>query len=127
MAQEEQIALTIGVGNIELERQTLKPAKVKIVDVKVVDVEKVKSKKVNCEIKHPDKEDTIKISSVAYLLEKQIVTKGLWFNLDKDGKIQKGSALAVFMESLDAKTLEELNGKEVDTDMEGNYLCFKAY
>ncbi len=124
---ETQKELEIGIGNIELERQNLQAAKVKIVKVEVVDVEKAKSKKVNCEVKHPNKEETIRISSVAYLQERNIVVKGLWFNLDKEENIQKGSALATFLSKVEAKTLTELEGKEVETELDGNFLCFKVY
>lgn len=124
---ETQQELELEIGNIEQETQILKPTKVKIVRVEIIDVEKVKNQKVNCEVKHPDREETIKISSVAYLLDKQVVTKGLWFNKDKEGKIQKGSALAIFLNKVEAKKVKELEGKEVETDLNKNYLCFKAY
>jgi len=123
----EQKELEIGIGTIEPERQTLEAKKVKIVNVEVVDVEKAKSKKIQCEAKHPDKEETIRISSVAYLQEKKVVNKGLWFNLDKEGNIQKGSSLAVLLDKTDSKTIKELIGKELDTDLDGNFLCFKCY
>ena len=99
----------------------------KIVSVKIVAVEKAKSKKVVCEIKHPDRDETFQMSSVAYLLDKQVVNKGLWFNKDKEGKIQKGSALAVFLNKVKAASVSDLVSKEVDTELDGNYLCFKAY
>jgi len=125
---ETQEELTTEIGNIESEKQILKPKRVKIVSVRIVAVEKAKSgKKVNCEIKHPDREETFEMSSVAYLQDKQVVTRGLWFNKDKEGKIQKGSALAVFLDKVGVKTISSLVGKEVDTDLDGNYLCFKAY
>ena len=124
---ETQNELELEIGNIEIERQTLKPTKVMIVKVEIVDVEKAKSKKVNVEVKHPDKEETINLSSVAYLDGKQVVNKGLWFNKDKEGNIQKGSALSVFLNRMNVKNLKELEGKEAETDLDGKYLCFKAY
>jgi len=124
---EEQEELTTEIGTLESEKQILKPKKVKIVSVKVIDVEKAKSKKVGCEVKHPDREETFVMSSVAYIQDKQVQTKGLWFNKDKEGKIQKGSALAVFLDKVGAKTISSLAGKEVETELDGNYLCFKAY
>ena len=124
---ETQNELELEIGNIEIERQTLKPTKVMIVKVEIVDVEKAKSKKVNVEVKHPEKEETITLSSVAYLDGKQVVNKGLWFNKDKEGNIQKGSALSVFLNRMNVKNLKELEGKEADTDLDGKYLCFKAY
>jgi len=124
ITQEE---LETGIGTIEPERQTLEAKKVKIVNVDIVDVEKAKSKKIQCEVKHPDKEETIKISSIAYLLDKQIVNKGLWFNRDKDKNIQKGSALSVFLQKTDSKNIKELIDKELETELDGNFLCFKCY
>lgn len=124
---ETQEELEKEIGTIEPEIQSLKPAKVKIVKAEIVEVGKSKNKKVNCLAKHPDKEENIKISSVSYLREKNVVTRGLWYNLDKDENIQKGSALAIFLEAVGSKNLKNLEGKEVDTDLEGNYLCFKAY
>ncbi len=124
---EEQEELTTEIGTTEQERQILKPKRVKIVSVKIVAVEKTKGKKVACEVKHPDREETFTMSSVAYLQERNIVTRGLWFNKDKEGKIQKGSSLAVFLDKLGVKTISSLVGKEADTELDGNYLCFKAY
>ena len=124
---ETQNELETEIGTTEQLKQNLQPAKVKIVKAEIVNVEKANSKKVNCEVKHPDKDETIKLSSVAYLQEKKVVTKGLWFNQDDEGKIQKGSALAVFLNETGSNKVSELEGKEVDTELDGNFLCFKVY
>ena len=124
---EEQEELTTEIGTTEQEKQILKPKRVKIVSVKLLSLEKAKGKKVACEVKHPDKEETFQMSSVAYLKDRNVVTSGLWFNKDKEGKIQKGSALAVFLEKMGCKTVSSLAGKEADTELDGNYLTFKAY
>ena len=124
---ETQIELEKEVGTIEPEMQHLKEAKVTIVKVEIIEAGEKKNRKVNCLVKHPDKEETITLSSVSYLRDKKIVTTGLWYNLDKEGNIQKGSALALFLNSTNSKNLKELEGKEVDTELDGNYLCFKAY
>ena len=124
---EEQIELKKRIGTIESEGKRLEPKKVKIVKVEVVAVGEKKNKKVSCSVKHPDAENTISISSISYLRDKAIVTTGLWFNLDKEENVQKGSALAVFMQKNDANTISELEGKEISTELDGNYLCFKAY
>jgi len=124
---EEQTELNKGIGTITPEKkEVLKPTKVKIVKVSLRDTKK--GKIVNCESKHPDKEENINISSLAYLRDKQITNGGLWFTLDKEGNIQQGSALAIFMEKLQAKTLNELVDKEPDTELDDkNWLCFKSY
>jgi len=126
--EETQKELETEIGTIEMEKKTLEPKKVKIVDVKVISVGEKKSKKVNCMVEHEDyKDGTISLSSVSYLKDKKVVNSGLWFNLDSQENIQKGSALSVFLSKVGVKTLKELIGKEVDTELEGNYLCFKAY
>jgi len=123
-----QTELEKEIGKIEPEGKRLEPKKVKIVKVEIVEVGEKKNKKVNCSVQHPDhSEGTITISSVSYLRDKKVVNTGLWFNLDKEDNIQKGSALAVFLNKVGSKNLKDLEGKEVETDLEGNYLCFKAY
>jgi len=123
----EQQELEKGIGNIEPERKTLQPKKVKIVQVDIVEVGEKKNKKVTILVKHPDKEETINLSSVNLLIDKKVRTIGLWYNLDSDGNLQKGSALAEFLTFTNSKNLKDLSGKEVDTDLEGNFLCFRAY
>ena len=124
---ETQNELENEVGTIEPEAQSLKPAKVKIVEAKIIEVGKNNNKKAACLVKHPDKEENITISSVSYLRDKNVVTTGLWYNLDKENNIQKGSALAIFLSATGSKNIKELEGKEVETELDGNYLCFKAY
>lgn len=123
---ESQEILTLETGTKEA--TTLKPAKVKIVKVEVEEVGEKKNSKLVCSVKHPDKEDEIKISSVKYELKGKLDTVGLWINLDEDKKIRKGSALAVLMSFLEIKKPMELINKEVNTvEDEKGYLCFKAY
>ncbi len=126
---ETQEELEKEIGSIEQEKTLLKPKKVKIVKVEIVEVgkENHKNKKVNCIVKHEDKEETIVISSVAQLKEKNVITSGLWYNLDSEEKIQKGSALANFLERTDSSNLKALEGKEIETVLDGNYLIFKSY
>lgn len=124
---EQQDELKIGIGNEEA--VTLKPANVKILDVKIEEIEKAKrGKKVICLCKHPDTEEPINISAVKYENKGKLITKGLWFNKDTQGLIRKGSSLAVFLNSIGVKTIEELKSKEIATAQgESGYLCFKAY
>ena len=125
---ETQDELNKEIGTTESENKRLEPKKVKIVKVEVIEVGEKKNKKVNCSVLHPDHQDgTITISSASYLKDKKVVNTGLWYNLDKEDKIQKGSALAIFMSSTNSNNLKELEGKDVDTELDGNYLCFKAY
>ena len=121
----EQTELKIGIGTLDRERVALKPAKVKIVGVKIE--ETAKAKKVSFIVKHPDKEEPIKLSSVSYIMEKEVVTSGTWFNLDKEGKLQRDSATAILLRKIGALTIEDAVGKDCETELEGKYLCFKAY
>ena len=124
--EETQNELDLAVGTKEA--VSLKPAKVKIVNTQIVEVGEKGNKKVVCTVKHPDKEETVDISSVKYEKNQKLQVTGLWFNLDEDGLVRKGSALAILMGTLNAKTIKDLNEKEVDTtgDDKG-YLCLKAY
>ncbi len=124
---EEQTELNKPIGTLELEKkEVLKPKKVKIVEVKIRPTRK--GPVVECAVKHPDKEELIHISSVSYLRDKQVISSGLWMTLDKEENIQKGSALALFMSRIGVQTPKELEGNEVDTELdEKQWLCFKAY
>lgn len=126
---EKQDKLKIGIGTKEM--VSLKPAKVKIVKVDIIDVKPENPKisdKVSVEVKHPDKEEPIHLSSLKYLKGDKIAEAGLWVSLDDDGLIRKGSTLAIFLESAGATTLEELKDKEVETvEGKSGFLCFKAY
>ncbi len=124
---EEQTELNKEIGTEEPERKdALEPKKVKIVKVSLRDTKK--GKVLDCESKHPNKEENIHISSVAYLRDKQVVNSGLWYTLDSQENLQKGSALATFLQVVGVKTPADLVDKEVDTELdEQKWLCFKAY
>lgn len=124
---EEQTELDKGIGNIEPSMETLKPAEVKIVSVRLEDTSK--SKKVAFEVKHPDKEETIKISSVAYLDGDNVKISGTWWNLDKEENIQKGSALAILLQKIGVNKPKDAEGHSIQTrlDKQEKYLVFKAY
>ena len=127
---ETQAELEKEIGTLEPESKTLKPRKVKIVTIDIVDVGKdnKKNKKIVCQVEHPDYSDgTISLSSANILIDKNVKNVGLWYNLDKEEKIQKGSALALFLNYTNSTKLSDLVGKEVDTQLEGRFLCFKAY
>lgn len=120
----------IGIGSKEV--ISLKPATVKILGWKI-EMQKDKAlkeigEKVCIICKHPDKSEHIEISSVSFRKGKEIKTSGLWFKLDADQMIPKQSALANFLTHLQAHNLDELVGKDAQTELdEKNYLCFKAY
>lgn len=124
---ENQTELNKEIGTIEPEKkEVLAPKKVKIVGVKIRETKK--GRIIECEVKHPDREESIHISSVSYIKDKQIISGGLWFTLDKEEKIQKGSALAAFMNKVEVSNLLNLVGKEINTELDDNqWLCFKIY
>jgi hypothetical protein len=120
----------IGVGTKET--ISLKPASIKILGFKV-EMQKDKNnkevgEKVSVICKHPDKPENIEISSISFKKGKEIKTSGLWFKFDEDGLIPKQSALANFLLFLKVKTLKDITGKDVPTELdERGYLTFKAY
>ena len=122
----EKSNLDKGIGTQE--KQSLKPIKLKITNVEIKEVGDKKSEILKCLVKHPDKEEPIEISQVKYENNKELKITALWMNLDDDGEIQKGSAVATLLETAGAKTPKELIGKELDTVLdEKNFLAFKAY
>ena len=124
-----QAELEIGLGTIEPENKTLEPKPVSIVSVQIeaVSTKSGQTKKAVFEVKHPDKEETIKISKIAYLLDGKVQTVGTWLNLDAEQKIQKGSGLYRLLSKIQANTLQESLGKSVDTVEDNSYLIFKVY
>ena len=122
---QDELGLRIGTE----EAVTLGPGVVKIVEVKVEELGTNKSKKVICMCKHKDADDPIQISAIKYEKKEKLVTTGLWVNKDKEGFIQKNSALATFMNFCGVATPEELKGKELITitDENSGYLVFKGY
>ena len=123
---ETQDELNLGIGNEEA--VTLKPVVVEVISVSIEEFGKKLSKKVVCEVKHPDASETIKISGVKYENKGKLDTSGLWVNKDSKGLIRKGSALAVFLNSIGAKTIEEVKGMKIATAQDDKgYLVFKSY
>lgn len=110
------------------EQEKLKPEKVKIVKVGLEKPEKAKSQKVVCSVQHPDRNESISISSVKFEKNGKLVTVGLWYNKDEEGFIPKSSALAVLMNFLKVETIRQLEKQEIWTaEDDKGYLCFKAY
>lgn len=118
-----------GIGTKET--ISLKPATVKIVGYRI-EMQRKDGKdigeKVAISCKHPDREENIEISSIAYKKGKEIKNSGLWWKLDADKLIPKQSALAQLLAVLKASNLDEIIGREAQTELdEKGYLCFKAY
>ena len=125
---ETQEKMEKGIGTIE--PKTLKAKDVEIKHVGIIEVGEGsnKNEKVVCSVKHPDKEETINISAVEIRKGKNLKQVGLWYTEDEENFIQKGTSLAIFMEFVEAKNINELIGKKVSTILDDKgYLCFKAY
>jgi hypothetical protein len=123
---EEQEILNLETGTKE--SVALKPKVVKIVKVTIDEVGDKGNKKAVFEVKHPDKEETVRISAVRYEQKGKLTVVGTWVNFDEDKKLRKGSTLAHLLGFLNAKNLVETQGKEVNTaEDDKGYLCFKAY
>lgn len=132
MEEETQQNLNIGIGEKEFEK--LKPKNVKILSVEVKSVGTKGARIIHCSSKHPDREESIDISSVKFEGKTKLRESGLFLNLEKKeneddpDKIQKDSPLAILMRMVDAKIITELKDKEIPTtEDEKGYLCFKAY
>lgn len=82
--------------------------------------------------KHPDREEQVKISTIMSLItsagnKKEVKSNTIWVNLDEDGNLQKGSGIATLCQKYKVETLAELEGKTVETELEGKFLTIKAY
>lgn len=120
--------LNVKVG---IEQPKLQPKKVCISDCKLEEVAKdgkVIGSKVVFYCDHPDSEAPLLVSSIKHQKNDKLQESGSWYNLDKDGKIAKSSALASLLDFVGAETINDLKDKELSTvyDQKG-YLCLKAY
>lgn len=128
--EETQAKLDKKVGTEEI--QILKPAKIKVAGVKL-DPKTIKGRETEIVVlmcKHPDREETIEISKIKLVKGNTVKTSGLWWNEDKEGLIQKGSAIAELLNFCSVESPGQLEGKELDTTTESetsNYLVIKAY
>lgn len=120
--------LNKGIGTKEQDK--LGAAKVQILEPRIepVTVKNKQSEIVECMVKHPSKEDLIKVSQVKYVKNNKIEQSGLWYHEDEDQLIVKNSALAVFLRHVGVGNISELTGKTllVEPGRDG-YLAFKAY
>lgn len=129
---EIQNLLKTKIGTIETKK--LKPAKVKILGVEFQDKKKdgtiMKSALANILVKHPDKEEHIKISKIKCIRNEKIEIITLWVNLDENKQLEKSSAISDLLRFLNIESLEQIVGKEIEAieqSKEDTYLCLKAY
>jgi len=132
---ETQDILKIGIGTKE--RQTLKPAKVKIVSVsiksKTNDGKDMKTPLAEINCKHPDRDELLAITKIKIERNGKLEVVSTWVQIEEEEgnkKLSKSSALVSLMSFLKVKTLEEIYNKEVEAieqSKEERYLCLKAY
>jgi hypothetical protein len=132
--EEANEILNKAIGNKEKVSNSLKPSKVTI---KAIEVKTKKSDGLDMivpliefVVKHPDSEDTIKISKVKQLLSDKVFCSNTWFVQDEDANIQKDSPLSRVLTHLKIATLGEAVDKEIETIAESNekhFLVLKAY
>lgn len=121
----EQSKLETGIGTKEAVKLEAKNVKVVNVDIRKV---KESMEKAVLVVKHPDAEDPIEISSSKYEKDNKITITGLWYKLDGENKIQKGSALAILLSFYNVQNLKQLIDKELKTVVdEKGYLVVKSY
>lgn len=126
MEEQEKLEKEIGTKEII----TLKPEKVKVVEISFTPVKfgTKTNEKVVFSVKHPERDELISISSAKVLVKKQLKVSGIWYTLDEEENIQKGSVLSQILEFVKVKNLSEMKDKEYETVLDDNgYLCFKFY
>ena len=118
--------LTKPIGDKEITRLEEKPV---IVDLaRIEEKGEKKTKILILSVKHPDQEELIDLSKVQFIDGKSVKTVGLWITQDEDKNIQKGTALARFMDFYNISQITELKDKTLKTVFdEKKYLCIKAY
>ena len=79
-------------------------------------------------LKHPDRNNVLKVSDVKVEKKGALKSLALFLNLDKEGKLEKGSPIASLLVFYGVPTLTALIGKTVKmTTDENGYLTVKAY
>jgi len=78
-------------------------------------------------VNHPDAGE-IELSKVKYIKNKKISESGLWITKDRDGNIPFNSALASLLRYNKCTKLKDMNGKEIETDIDDNgFIVAKAF
>lgn len=78
--------------------------------------------------KHPDRQEPVSISSIVIVSGKTIKNSTMWWNEDDEGNLQKGSPIAILLHKYGANTVNELDGKVLETELDENkFLTIKGY
>jgi hypothetical protein len=79
-------------------------------------------------LKHPGRDAALNVSDAKVETKGALVIKALFLNVDAEGKIEKGSPVALLLQYYNAPTIASLVGKTVKTAQdEKGFLCIKAY
>jgi len=124
-----------GIGNKELKSLEAKPVTVQgklaeslLGKAGTKNAGKEVGKKLVLICKHPDKQEPIKISEMMLRAGNTIKASTMWINLDEEGNIQKGSHVAILLEKYKVASINEIEGKVVETELDSNkFLAIKAY
>lgn len=116
---KEQMKLS--AGSVVVKDITIEPPK-----------EGSKAKLVVFLCQHPDREEPIRLSNIKVKKvqgnNENIRIDTLWWNLDDEGNIRKGSAVAWMLEFYKKKTLKDFKMSSIQTEVNpSGYLSIKAY
>ena len=122
-----------GIGTKE--PKSLEPKNVTVLGVRLVPKKKKGSEEIVGELitlicKHPDKEESVELSSVKQLVNEKVKMVALCRNEDEDGLLAKNSAAAKLLVHYKAESFDALIGKDLETIYQSEdikYLCIKAY
>ena len=130
---EKQFDLDKPIGTEELKK--LEPKDVQVQGIRIDRAPKDETKKKVGEVvvlicNHPDSDKLLEFTQVKHLKGNSLKVVGLWYNMDSEDNIQKGSVLADTMAHFGVATLKDFEGKTLPTtkrDEGTDYLCIKAY
>jgi len=119
---------SLPVGTKERPRLEAKDCRVEAVEKKEVGKDGKAFTKLVLHLKHPDRESLLFVSEAKIEMRGKLMARSLFLNLDTDGKIERGSAVALLLQHYQAPIISTLVGKTVRmaTDEKG-YLCVKCY
>ena len=121
---------SLKIGNIASEK--LEAAKCEVTRVDTGYVEKAKLNKAVFTLKHPKKEELLKLSTATLMRQRkgkrEIVSFATWVTTDKAGNLAMDSTLAQVLKFYHAEDLTGMVGKAIETEPgEDGYLTIKAY
>ena len=114
-------ATKLSAGSVIVKRIAIEPPK-----------EGSKAKLINFYCLHPEREELIKLSTTnTKKVQGNNITikkETLWYNLDDDGNIKKGSSASKLMEFYSKATLRQFENTSINTEADASgYLVIKAY